>query len=267
VQPPLLDVLCDGTHAMTLELPENGSAARIAGLPAGVKELELWLPHLYQFQLRGLRLAPGSRAEPARPSSRPRWIHYGSSICQGVGAASPSTTWPAVVAREAGLDLMLLAFGAACNLQPMFACLIRSLPADLITCMVGHNDLAFGGLHNFPANLVGFIKVIREGHPRTPIVVMSPIMLPYWEQPPTPGSESMPAYREQARHVVELLREHGDAALHYVDGLDLLGEHRGDLYLEPSLWAVHPSSEGHQILAANVRKALASIEECPAEVR
>ncbi len=259
-QPPLLDVVCDGKLLATLTLATAGAGSvNIDGLPDGMTDLELWCPHLHQFRLRGLRLPPGSRASPPAPTGRHRWIHYSDSIGQGLGAQSPSTTWPALLADTLDLDLTSLAFGAACHLQPMFSRLIRSLPADLITMMVGLNTLAVGGFPTFAAQLVGFIQIIRESHPRTPVVLISPILFPHWENPPEGATESLPMYRRETRRVVELLANHGDTAIHYVDGLDVFGDPDGDLFYEPFPYSLHPSARGHRVLAAAVAAALRKI--------
>ncbi|MBO0683510.1 MAG: lipase, partial [Candidatus Dormibacteraeota bacterium] len=58
--------------------PGRPGTARFAGLPARMKEVEIWLPHQETVELIALRAdAP---AEPAASPGRPRWLHHGSSI-------------------------------------------------------------------------------------------------------------------------------------------------------------------------------------------
>ncbi|MFG2582248.1 SGNH/GDSL hydrolase family protein [Streptomyces malaysiensis] len=117
-------------------------------------------------------MAAGAALEDDGPGWQPRWVHCGSSISQGRGAASPSRTWTALVARRAGWDLTSLALGASSCLEPTTARLMRDLPADLLTLCVGANVQALGS-HNRDAlvsALVGFVRTVREGHPTTPFV-------------------------------------------------------------------------------------------------
>ncbi len=164
----LLDVLHDGRLRATLLLDTDGQdhIFRLAGLPGQPGTVELWLPTYAQFRLCEVRLQTGASIweDDAQP---PRWLHYGSSISQGRGAASPSRAWPALVARDADWDLTSLALGAACYLQPMTARLMRDLPADLITACVGINIQALG-THNadsLTAAVVGFVQTVTRGPP------------------------------------------------------------------------------------------------------
>ncbi|WP_251982662.1 SGNH/GDSL hydrolase family protein [Streptomyces violaceusniger] len=136
--------------------------------------VELWLPFYHQFRLCSLSVEAGAALEGEALGRQPRWVHCGSSISQGRGAASPSRTWTALVARRTGWDLTSLALGTSSCLEPMTARLMRDLPADLLTLCVGVNVQALGS-HNRDAlvsALVGFVRTVREGHPTTPFAVM-----------------------------------------------------------------------------------------------
>lgn len=89
-----LDVVCDGRRTATVGLETHGGDAevRIDGLPRHMATVELWLPCYHRFRLRGLTLDAGAAVERDGAEQRPRWVHFGSSISQGRGAASPSRT-------------------------------------------------------------------------------------------------------------------------------------------------------------------------------
>ncbi|MEU1663693.1 SGNH/GDSL hydrolase family protein [Streptomyces sparsogenes] len=259
-----LDVLCEGRHTATVELETHGRDAefRVEGLPGRPGEpatVELWLPFYHQFRLCGLTLDAGAAVGPDDAGERPRWVHYGSSISQGRGAASPSRTWAALVARRAGWELTSLALGAACQLQPMTARLMRDLPAELLTVCVGINIQALGS-HNrdsLASALVGFVRTVREGHPTTPFAVMSTIVAPEREEVPGPSGMTMRECRAHIRRAVGLLREHGDANLHYVHGPKVFGPSCTRLLLEPEgTDRLHPSPAGHPVFAARFLAAL-----------
>ncbi len=131
---------------------------RFADLPAGVKDIELWLPHIETTELVALRTDAPVEATP--PSGRPVWLHHGSSISHGSNATHPTGTWPAVAARRGGVELINLGFGGSALLDPFTARTMRDTPADLISVKIGINlvnaDLmrlrAFGpAVHGFLA--------------------------------------------------------------------------------------------------------------------
>ncbi|WP_079260143.1 SGNH/GDSL hydrolase family protein [Streptomyces malaysiensis] len=250
-----LDVLCDGRRAATVELETHGGDAefRCEGLPGRMATVELWLPFYHQFRLRGLSVAAGAALEDDGPGRQPRWVHCGSSISQGRGAASPSRTWTALVARRAGWDLTSLALGASSCLEPMTARLMRDLPADLLTLCVGANVQALGS-HNRDAlvsALVGFVRTVREGHPTTPFAVMSTITAPEREEVPGPSGLTMRECRAHIRRAVTLLRDHGDTRLHHLHGPEVFGPACTRLMLEPEgSDRLHPAAAGHPVLAS-----------------
>ena len=76
-----------------------------------------------------------------------------------------------------GVELTNLAFSGSAMLDPFTARTMRDHPADLISLKVGIN-LVNGDvmrMRAFRPAVDGFLDTIREGHPTTPIVVISPI--------------------------------------------------------------------------------------------
>lgn len=74
------------------ELSESkAGTARFAGLPAGDKDIEIWLPHTEITELIALRTdAP---VEQAPDNGRRVWLHHGSSISHGSNATRPTAIW------------------------------------------------------------------------------------------------------------------------------------------------------------------------------
>ncbi|HEU5035739.1 MAG TPA: SGNH/GDSL hydrolase family protein [Nocardioides sp.] len=247
--------------------PGPAGTLRFDGLPAEDKTVEVWLPHDEQTELVALRAdAP---VEPAAAAGR-TWLHHGSSISHGSVAASPTTTWPAYAARAAGVDLVNLGFAGSALVDPFTARAIRDTPADLITLKLGINvanhDLmrrrAFG-----PA-VHGFLDTIRDGHPTTPIAVVSPIFCPIHEDTPGPaapdlsemaegrirfvavgdpaevaaGKLTLTVIREELARIVEE-RSVDDPHLSYLDGRELYGAADHDELPLPD--GLHPDAATH----------------------
>ncbi|HEY1117048.1 MAG TPA: SGNH/GDSL hydrolase family protein [Acidimicrobiales bacterium] len=266
-----------GGHLLTIDLTTGAHDLRTGGvgavafhdLPPGAKDVELWLSYTEAVELLALRTdAP---VAPAAPSSRPTWVHHGSSISQGSSAAGPSTTWAALAAAAGGVELVNLGFAGSALLDPFVARTIRDTPADLISLKVGINlvnhDLmrprAFG-----PA-VHGWLDTIRDGHPSTPLLVVSPICCPMHEDVPGPSAPDLTgagvrfiALGDPAASASDLLtltgiraelarivgdRAASDAHLHHLDGLDLYGAADHDEHPLPD--QLHPDAETHHLIA------------------
>jgi hypothetical protein len=248
-----LDLCCDGELIASIPL-DNQSHFHVDGLPAGEKLIELWLPQFGEFRLQSLLIANGATLA-AHPDPRPRWITYGSSITQCRTAASPTQTWPAIVARTLGFNLTCLGFGGQCHLDPMIARMIHDQPADFLSICVGIN--IYGGAtlspRTFRGALIGFIQSVRDAHPQIPFVVMSPIYSPPRETTPNAVGFTLQAVRHEVAAAVDILRCAGDLDLHYINGLEIFGSEYTHLLPD----ALHPDAEGYRIMGQNFTEQVA----------
>lgn len=231
---------------------------------AGPKDVEIWLPHAAHVELRALRVEVGAGFGASTRSARRRWIHYGSSISHCMEAERPIETWPAIVARLGDLDLQNLAFAGQCMLDQAVARTIRDLPADLISLKVGINLVNADSMRErvFRSALHGFLDTIRDGHPTTPIVLVSPIACPIVETAPGPtragsdghfiaeprpvelleGALTLELIRAIEAEIVATRRAAGDEHLTLLDGLALFGLDEADDLPD----ALHPSPAGYR---------------------
>ncbi len=244
--------------------------ARFVGLPARDKVVELWLP--WSETVRLVELRTDAPVEPV-PATGRVWLHHGSSISQGSSADSPSTTWPALAAREAGVDLVNLGLAGSALLDPFTARAMRDTPADLVSVKVGINlvNLDLLRLRAFGPAVHGFLDTIREGHPTAPLLVVSPLLCPIQEDTPGPGTFDAAALaegevrfaamgdpaevaagkltlrviREELARIVEQRRSE-DPAIHHLDGLTLYGA--ADHESLPLPDNLHPDGETHRLI-------------------
>ena len=166
---------------------------RFGGLGDQPKDVGLWLPWNETTELVALRAdAPIS---PSAPSGRPVWVHHGSSISHGSDAASPTATWPALAARLGGRELVNLGFAGSALLDPFTARAIRDTPADLVSVKIGINIVNTDAmrLRAFAPAVHGFLDTIRDGHPTTPLLVVSPVLCPIHEETPGPSEMDVSA--------------------------------------------------------------------------
>ncbi|GAB4000693.1 SGNH/GDSL hydrolase family protein [Glycomyces albus] len=260
----------------TFERPEGTIApgpdatVRFEGLGTGSeRDLELWLPYYDHVELLELRADAPVAAAPERGALR--WVHHGSSISHGYRAETTTGTWPVVAALAAGADLTNLAFSGNAMLDAFTARTIRDTPADLVSLKIGIN-LVNGDvmrLRAFRPAVDGFLDTVREGHPDTPIVLVSPIWCAPVESSAGPtiqdperreewsiaagteadtaaGHLSLRVIRDELASIVDRRRSDGDRRLHYLDGLSLYGE--PDAASMPLPDNLHPGPEVQRLI-------------------
>lgn len=245
---------------------------RFDGLKAGRKSVTLWLPHNESTELVALRADAPVTPKLADPGER-TWLHYGSSISQGSNALEPTGTWAAVAALSAGVELTNLGFGGGAMLDGFVARTMRDTPADAISLKVGINIVNSDAmrLRAFTPAVHTFLDIIRDGHPDTPILVVSPLFCGIHEETPGPGafdvaalakgrvgfvatgdSAEVPAGRLNLRVIRAELegivaeRAVTDPHLAYLDGLTLFGA--DDAQMHPLPDGLHLGPEAHRIV-------------------
>lgn len=242
-----LDLTLDGELASSIRVAPGATAATFGGLPAAAKVVEVWLPHTSPIEVAGLAVSPGCSCEPA-PDPRPRWITYGSSLTHCRRAHSPARTWPAIVARRRGWHLTSLGFGGNCCLEPMLGMTIRDLPADFISLKLGINCMGSGALsaRTFKAAVIGLVRIIREGHPDTPLALISPLGYPPHETAPNVVGYTIRGMRDDIEDAHDRLARRGDDNLFYFDGLELFSLDEIARYAEDQC---HPDADGIELMA------------------
>lgn len=245
-RPWTFDLFVDGRFHQRRALPAHGAPLRFDGLHAGEKRLEVYFYPCIPTEVTAVRIDADASAG-AFEDDRPRWTVYGSSITHCADAAGPGLAWPALVAARLGLNHTSLGYGGGCHMEPAVARIIRDLPADVIGLKVGINVYSHASLspRTFREAVLGTVLTIRDKHPTTPIAVASPIYSPTVDGVPNAVGMTLVSMRLLVREAVDALRAHGDAHVHYVDGLDLLGPESEHLIPD----GVHPSDEGNALLA------------------
>jgi hypothetical protein len=145
---------------------------------------------------------------------------------------------------------------------------MRDTPADLISIKIGINlvNTDLMRLRAFTPAVHGFLDTIRDGHPTTPLLVVSPIHCPIHEDTPGPsapdfgngtlqfravgdhaeraaGKLTLDVIREELARIVKQ-RGADDPNLHYLDGRDLYGE--ADVAELPLPDQLHPDAATHR---------------------
>jgi lysophospholipase L1-like esterase len=215
------------------------------GLPAGDKHLELWLPNDSTVSITALAIDDGA-TWATWPDDRRRVVFHGSSISHCMEAQGGSGAWPAVASALAGVRLLNLGWAGSCLLSGQAARVIRDQPADAIVLKLGINVWPQGQLkeRTFTESAHAMISIIREKHPATPILLVSPIYSPGREDQGDEGGLPLTRMRDILRQVVDARVAAGDAAIRYLSGLALFGA--ADVAHMPD--DLHPNHTGYQLM-------------------
>ena len=241
----------------------------VSGLPEGSKRIEMWLPHNESVEVIAVHSdAPVTPVEGLGVV----WMHHGSSISHGSNAAAPSEIWPAVAARSGDVELLNLGLGGSAMVDPFLARVMRDTSADLISVKLGINVVNADAmrLRAFVPAVHGFLDTIREGHPHTPLVLISPIFCGIHEQTAGPGAfdpvalaagqvkfiaTGVPGDESQGKLTLSVIRRElaslverraADPNFHFLDGTELYGE--TDAAALPLPDDLHPGPEAHRLI-------------------
>jgi len=230
--------------------PRHGVATvrAVAVLGAGVVRLEtgdgdgrcvVYLPEGMRPTLLSLTPTDGT-VSPA--PDQPRWLVYGDSVAEGWVASGPSGAWPSVAGRSYGLDVVNCGYAGSARGEIASAEQLARVAADVIAVCHGTNcwSRTPHSVAMMAAGTDAFLTVLRQGHPATPIVVLSPVLRPDAEGTANRLGATLADLRDAVEQVVEA---RADVTL--VRGLPLL-----DASMLPD--GIHPGDEGHRLLAAAV---------------
>lgn len=149
--------------------------------------------------------------------------------------------------------MLNLGFGGSALLDPFVARAIRDMAANFISLKIGINLVHMDLMRRraFVPAVHGFLDIIREGHPATPLWLVWPILCPMHEVVPGPtrfDHEMLAEGRLQFRasghaheaaegkltlglirqELADIVRQRApqDPNLHFLDGLDLAASRR-----------------------------------------
>ncbi|MEU3606992.1 GDSL-type esterase/lipase family protein [Streptomyces sp. NPDC035033] len=217
-------------------------------LPPGGGEFTVHLPEAQAPVVRALRGVGGALSPAPR---RPRWLVHGDSITEGWWSTRPAHAWPAVAGRALGLDPVNLGYAGGARGELPLAEHLARLPGEVITLAFGTNcwDRAPATPEWLHATVRSYVALIRRGHPRTPLLLVSPVLRPAAEHTRNALGATLTELRRAMERAVRDLAAAGDRRLLLLPGRPLLGpEHLAD--------GLHPDDEGHARLAAAVTAAL-----------
>ena len=190
---------------------------------------------------------------PPQYVSDQKVIVYGTSITQGGCASRPGMAYTNILSRRIPLEFINLGFSGSGKGEPEVAQLIARI--DNPALLVLDYEANCVSTELFRETLPAFIRIYREAHPNTPILVVSRIR--YGREMMTPHLLEARLERKQfQQETVRKQRELGDQNIYFFDGEALLGEE--DFY-ECTVDGSHPTDLGFMRMADGLEPVLKAL--------
>lgn len=234
------DVYADSRFMGSVSPDEHGaiSAEWRVGASRKMRNIEISMPLYKPVTIESVGIDDGASIKEPRPYRLPLPIvYYGTSITQGGCASTPGTTYQSFISRWLDLDFVNLGFSGNGWGEPELAAIVSQIPA----CCYVIDFWANVPGDQYGARLPGFVGPIRENHPETPVVVVSPF---FYAQDANDGSNH-DRQRKDAEEFVKEQQKQGDRNIHLLDGWKLIS--RDETYGEVD--GVHPNSLGFYLIA------------------
>jgi len=139
----------------------------VEGIPAARREYILYLPLYNGISYLEIGIPNENKIEKAPLIKGKAIVFYGTSIIQGGCASRPGMCTTAILGRRLNREIINLGFSGSGKMEPEVAKLLSELDPEIyfIDC-----------LPNLEADEVAvrvepFIRILREAHPKTPIVL------------------------------------------------------------------------------------------------
>ena len=216
------------------------------GQPRAMRDITIYLSLYSPVKVLEIGLDPGAVVEAAKPFAVARpVVYYGTSITQGGCASRAGMSYQAILGRRLNLDHVNLGFSGNGRGEAALARAVSEIDAAAFVLDFAQNN---GTVESLAQVYDPFIAILREKHPTTPIVAITPI---YAANEAT-GGQRNEQMRALIRKVVSARIAAGDTRLQLVEGIDLLGPSRVDGLVD----GTHPNDLGFQWMADGLAERL-----------
>lgn len=218
--------------------------------PGKEREVTLYLPLYKPVKVLGIGIDKDARIGKAAPFALTKpVVFYGTSITQGGCASRSGMAYQAILGRALNIDFVNLGFSGNGKGEPVVARAVAEIDASVFVLDFSQNNETLESLIEV---YDPFIATLREKHPATPIIAITPIANTREQFSPDAKNESM---RDHIRQVVSRRIGAGDEHLQLMEGTDMLGPDRLDGLVDGS----HPNDLGFEWMADGIAVRLAKI--------
>jgi len=217
--------------------------------PRVIREITIYLALYSPVKVVEIGLDKNAALEFATPFAvAAPLVFYGTSITQGGCASRPGMSYQAILGRLLNLNHINLGFSGNGKGEASLARAVAEIDAAAFILDFAQNNTDLDSLAQV---YDPFIGILRERHPDTPIVAITPI---YGAGEAT-GGQRNEQMRAHIRKVVSRRIGAGDTHLQLVEGTDLLGPSRVDGLVD----GTHPNDLGFRWMAEGLAERLRKV--------
>jgi lysophospholipase L1-like esterase len=245
-----VDLYADGIYIATAVADKDAAPHKtyektllqMTGGPRVEREITLYLSLYKPVKVLGIGLDKDAKLKPARKFALAKpVVFYGTSITQGGCASRSGMSYQAILGRALNIDFVNLGFSGNGMGEPEVARTVAQIDASCFVLDFAQNNRT---LESVAQVYAPFIETLREKHPQTPILAITPIYSAR-EAVIDPWKSEVQKMRDHIRQVVSAKIAAGDRNLQLVEGTDLLGPSQGDGLVD----GTHPNDLGFQWMA------------------
>lgn len=223
--------------------------AYFKGQPRAMRDITIYLALYSPVKVLEIGLDRDAVVDSPRPFAvAAPVVYYGTSITQGGCASRPGMSYQAILGRKLNLDQVNLGFSGSGKGEAAVARAVAEINASVFVLDFSQNN---PNVESLAQVYDPFIGILRQRHPDTPIVAITPI---YAANEAT-GARKNEQMRALIRKVVSQRIAAGDTHLQLVEGTDLLGASRVDGLVD----GTHPNDLGFQWMAEGLAERLRTI--------
>ena len=247
-----LDAYVDGTYWASATPSREGEQELtfFQGSGRRPKQITIYLPAYQEVTVLAVGIDAGAElSAPAPFAEKLPIVFYGSSIAQGACAGRPGMSYEAILARRLNVDFVNLGFSGSGRGEPEVVDLVNRVEACCYVFDLGKS------YRTQPVEVYAqMLRRVRTAHPGVPIVAMTSIFATR-EWYDADWAELSQYVRDVTKQAAGEMIDAGDAAVHLVDGLELLGPADADGFQE----GVHPNDLGFTRIADRLEPTLRQI--------
>ena len=216
-----------------------------------MREYRLYLPLYMRLNELAVGIEAGAAIAPLpAPEGQKPIFFYGTSITQGGCASTAGSDYVSIVGRLLENEVVNFGFSGSGKGEPEVARLIREIDAAMFVL-----DYAANATPELLAQtLPPFVRILREAHPTTPIILMGPIGKDRSLRD-SDYDKILDGRRDVTMDFYLRAKAAGDREIYFIDGFGLVQPGISGLYCD----GVHPTSAGFAQIAERLAPHLTAI--------
>lgn len=209
----------------------------------------MYLPLYSNINELEIGLLKGSKTEKAAPHKSGKTIlFYGSSVTNGGCASRPGLTYPAVITRKMGAEMINLGFSGNARGELEIAEYIARLDVSAVIIEYDHNAPTAQFLKETHEP---FFKTVRDAKPNVPIILISG-----WFFRERSDDVNRKIRRDIVKQTMLNAVNSGDKAVYFIDGSKLFPR---ETCTDFSADCIHPNDTGFGIMAEKITDILKNL--------